>query len=973
MELACAQAQRENERLVHENDTLKREIEALRSQFAEAVKLSNQFEESAKENVQHVETIQSLNEKIGDLTSRLRISAQSREDLKDSFDRERAEANRQFEQQIELLKQEITERKNDLLVQERESKRKVEEIEKAKVEAEMKLKKAEIELKQIYASASQYFEEPVDDINKIVERFVKVKEVPVLKEPVQEKKCRCAKRKQKIKRLEEQIRYLNETHLKELRDLRAEFDQKESTMNLRFQETENRCERVSEQCEMLKQEKSKLIQEAAKLKTQLKCAAVEAETKRIDENLESEQKIKRLTTQLMETDEKNDTLKKQLQPLMKRVKALQATVKTQEQTLAGKDEEMRTLNEKFSAVSLDLDETSTERDRLKGELTNLHERFQDLLSTAKEYKESLNEIRAENRRLDTSLVSTTHELETSKADLESTRKERDELAEIIESQNKALRQNEALASEQKATIEKLSLDLEDSKQRLVHAVQPINEASLLPLAIEAVENLPEELAKILIDITKNPTIKAPTMLKQVLSVMNQWYQSASQRTRNELGSQKERNGQMSTGLNDFAQMLMRAFPRLDCDFGQVLEDESIRRKIENAIREMEVSIATEKEDKGKLESRIVDLLVEIGADDPGQAKTVVFDMKKELDDKDSQINDVKTKLRSYQKLMKAKQTQHEEEVGKLNGQIKDMETQMTKLKEEYETLQADNSRLNSENTALTEHYEQAMQDQMIQHEAQMKESQASLERLVEEVKLAKGLRQRTEESKVQMEEQMQHLQNTIYHLNSGMDKKNQDVEKMKKKLTEVAGKAKDRIEAEREVIQRKSEKIINHIQSKVTELTTENTRLKKSNTKLEERQEVLRSENEELAMKLQACEMRVESLEKDFEREKKLLSSQMKTQLRANENQFHKQLDELRVKLQDAKRNLIAFVANNFCTLFDVKNVLDDSSFEPFIINIRTKLSSLLALEANLRELLNLGPNQSIEDSVSSLLLAAAR
>jgi hypothetical protein len=58
-----------------------------------------------------------------------------------------------------------------------------------------------------------------------------------------------------------------------------------------------------------------------------------------------------------------------------------------------------------------------------------------------------------------------------------------------------------------------------------------------------------------------------------------------------------------------------------------------------------------------------------------------------------------------------------------------------------------------------------------------------------------------------------------------------------------------------------------------------------------------------------------------------------------------------------------------FCSLFDVKNSLDDGNFESFVRKIRMKLDELLGLETRLRILLSIGPNQSIVDSVSLLLL----
>ena len=250
---------------------------------------------------------------------------------------------------------------------------------------------------------------------------------------------------------------------------------------------------------------------------------------------------------------------------------------------------------------------------------------------------------------------------------------------------------------------------------------------------------------------------------------------------------------LNDSITDFAENLRRMFPPLTCDFSHFLDDESVGKEMFEYVRNLNSSLIKAKEEESELESRHLDIMVEVGENGPAQGLSAVRSLKSEASKKQSKIKEMNIKLQSYQKLIMAKDAQHKEDVETFKNRTAEAEAQTAKWKEEYSRLQL----------------------------------------------------------------------------------------------------------------------------------------------------------------------------------EKRLLNSQMKTQLRANENSFHQQLDEFRVKLQDAKQNPTAFVTHNFCALFDVKNTLDDSNFETFILNVRNKLSALLALESNLRELLNLGPNQSIEDSVSALLLGS--
>jgi hypothetical protein len=56
---------------------------------------------------------------------------------------------------------------------------------------------------------------------------------------------------------------------------------------------------------------------------------------------------------------------------------------------------------------------------------------------------------------------------------------------------------------------------------LIVATEPVDEISLLLLAAESVDSFPVELTQIVQDVTKNPTIGAPSKMKQIFIVIHE--------------------------------------------------------------------------------------------------------------------------------------------------------------------------------------------------------------------------------------------------------------------------------------------------------------------------------------------------------------------------------------------------------------------------------------------------------------------
>ena len=64
----------------------------------------------------------------------------------------------------------------------------------------------------------------------------------------------------------------------------------------------------------------------------------------------------------------------------------------------------------------------------------------------------------------------------------------------------------------------------------------------------------------------------------------------------------------------------------------------------------------------------------------------------------------------------------------------------------------------------------------------------------------------------------------------------------------------------------------------------------------------------------------------------------------------------------------MAYVGLQFCSIFNAKEQIDASNFESFIQRLRRKFESLISEENNIRRMLSLNSEDSIESAISVLL-----
>jgi chromosome segregation ATPase len=330
---------------------------------------------------------------------------------------------------------------------------------------------------------------------------------------------------------------------------------------------------------------------------------------------------------------------------------------------------------------------------------------------------------------------------------------------------------------------------------------------------------------------------------------------------------------------------------------------------------------------------------------------------------------LKSRIKTLQKSVRGKGLELAQVIQESTEKYQELEQELDRWKFVYNDLKAELEQLRSENLTQMNEYETKLEESCVRHKAETQEFENQISALIVQLKSAKLMVQKTEESKIVLEREICKLENTIKLSNAAGARRAQEGEVMKRKLAKVAHTARNRIQTERELLQRKFDQGVSVLQEKLTVLEVENKQLKHTATTTENACDRIRKQNDDLSLRLQAAEMRMASLVNDFEREKQLLISQTKTEMLAFENDYQGKLEECRAKIKEAKQNLIGFVTQQFCSLFKVNDLVDEPRFESFLHSVVNRVKELLRLDSNLRELLGLGPRQSIEDAVSTLLL----
>ena len=964
----------ENRKLRQINESLNDEINSLKKQLEKTLSASTSLEEMFKKNSDLMANIQRLNDEKEDLKHRLQISLQKNQEILSTYNEEKNNLISSKDREIQELNTQLNFKINEYSKEISENHSTIKSLEVKNQELELNVKYLKDENQKIYQLLTNHFQYDINSYNDIVHALDIIKEdqettkstlsIPTFSYDDSERIIN--KLKSKIKKNKNLYEQTISSQKKEIENLKNEHTKRVQDLDLKIQELQNKNERIEKQKNEILQEKDNILQENAKLSSKVKFTINDYESKILNESLQHNEAINELTNKLHKTESSNEKLKKQLLILIEQLKTYKSTTKTQKSQIEELEKSIAFFendNSNIKKENLELHQSSNEMKQSNQQLTsNLNE----LQLKFKENMLSLNEMKTENQKLKAIIEQSTISMEAQNNEFIAIKDERDSLLTTISKNESHIFELDSRINDLIMKNKNLEIELSTAQKKLIVAAEPVNEYSLLPLAAWATGSFPDDLSRIVSDISNNQTLKTPTKLKQIFSIIVDWYQKQTKRIDNDLDETKHKLFITTNNINSFSAFLGKIFGK---DYSDILTNEKMQNDLLENIEKLKSYINQIETKASNYEKEMIDFLVFINCDNLVSAKEKLEKMKKKLAKFKDNHNLQKKKNNDLANSFASREKEYIANIKNIQKINNNLQNELDKTQKIIKSLQLEISNLKSQNEENLANAERKIHDISIEYESKLKEYENQTNLLTDKITEITNLRQKSEESKVPLKNEILLLQKSNQYLNEKNEKKNQEMRELKKIAEENLKKSHDIIESNTQAFRRKEKKYQNLIKRMSDESQSESDKYNKSISSLENKNESLSAQNDELSIKLQTVEMKLNTLTEDFERQKRLFESQMKTEALSNEVQFNSKLEECRKKLHEAKISIMGFVASQFCVLFDAKETLDESNFEIFIKNVSDKLNELLNMEWKLRELLKLGPHQSIVDSISSLIL----
>lgn len=819
----------------------------------------------------------------------------------------------------------------------------------------------------------------------------------------------------KMKNLVDTLRIEKESTIKEIT---KKYENQISDLNALIDQLKSEIEKRNERIEYISQEKKNLLQENGKLTAQVEFST--------NQNLFQQQisKVKQVSVsnnnslvsdsepniEVNQLRTANEKLKKQLSTSISKIKLLEDDrsrlkfqMKTQKQSILDMSTDIERLNNERQEMSQNIIE-------LEKKLSITIQKHRSAAIAAQQQSEFLGQKTMDFEKIKIALTKDQNQFSQQLDEIQNLQEERKKIVSLLHRVSLLLNQYDRYEHEknQKEELQKkfkLSTNSNFSNNSNYNSYDNLNDITN-PVAAFTCTEFPEDLADLVNSLASKNNLRTIAKIKQILLVIAQYYNEQIIEIRNSMKDERERYLKTNDNFKNLTDFLINLFPQLDLDFENgfkktlttYIEDlQKIKNdysKLKTSFQEFEQihylnqsmppqysqkvtlynyknnnnnndnseetvhennnnNVLDENERKAK-----VDLLRILDCDTINEARKKVVEIQKKLgkyvikfkkeklkrkqiskeamqheNNLREQLESAKMTLSEFEQSASSLEIQKEGERAALTTHIEKMNSENEKLKDEVSRLEALKTQFQSD---MTEKYRrlQNIESQLINKSKDLKNACRAVELLQQQVR-----------------------------------KKDLEVNELRSKIKLTMKQNSEKVKNEREMMQSRFDQIVeplklknNEFQNAVNDLNDTIANLETDNMKLRKEIAEKTIENEKLAML-------ADSAKKEADHEKQLIESKSKAAISSLEVECRTKVDEYKWKIDQSKKDVMGLVGMQFCNLYDLNEKIDESNFENFLKGIRIMLEKLVAQDSRLRQLLCLGPSQSVEDAVSKLLL----
>ena len=926
-------------------------------QFDAVIETMQQSELLSKENVQLKAQINQLKAQKDELSQRLKISEQTKEDLSNKVKASLADSEREHQEEVQQLQAQILSLQNQNRIEAEKLRMKMQmsDDQALKSQADNAVMKSQIG--KLLKLSSNYFHKTFDDLKQLTDHLMhpKVDEIESIKASMNEN----AQDKEKLKRLKEafdeeksKCKQLELEVIQLRQTLQTESSKFASQVN-QFQDKERKLQNTINQLQ--NDHKQEIVTLQNKMNSR-KYHTMMTQTNNVDfgsiERLsDANKEIDRLNSKLIEaqntiahqqskidsyaaqsTDDNN--VKEKL-----REKAQKAIAKNEKMLKDMKEDEKR-----INALIEKLGECNDEKAQLESRIAVMKAENSDIQN---QYDLVSKELSNTKRAID--LIE--RQLFAQIAEVKQITNDRDYLLTLVHNQNQALQKTESIIENIKKQVPKQSIFGPNSPSTSSNAQEISNDWEF--------GTLPEDLKSILRGIAENDGFSVEKRIAQIFNVVSRWFDNKESESAKEIKELKEKIEKSGQALSDFATSILNAIDQDSLDIEEIVEAISNLYKeklgLQQKVNELEAKpVVCDKATFDEMTETIESLqdIIKVQRNKLKQRKAELKECKETfISVKDKTDEELQTLRDSHDK---ARQTidSLQEQLDELHQRNKELLDELTETKD---------SHINEYSQAQSE-----IEAIMMEHSTKLEEMKAESDRQLQardnKLLSLQNKVQEYENSIKKWEEMSRDANDEVRNLKSQINKLNMEKDEQFEKMVHQK-------EKEARQIENKYQSMIEQLKIKSSETEAIVQNMTKDIEENEQKMKMMTQQMTEMQFKLQKADLKAQSQLDSVERTKKLAIAQLKAKLMAAETNYSLKFDEQKHQWEAEKRNLFGYFAQQFGAFFDAKQALNEDSFKQVVAKIKNEMERHIKQEKTIRRLLKAKESQSTEDALADLVL----
>ncbi|EAY01580.1 hypothetical protein TVAG_025780 [Trichomonas vaginalis G3] len=534
-----------------------------------------------------------------------------------------------------------------------------------------------------------------------------------------------------------------------------------------------------------------------------------------------------------------------------------------------------------------------------------------------------------------------------------------------------LKENEEL----KEKLKKSEENIEDVTRKLYEKPQ-VQESDVIPKTAWYFNGFDKSLTAKIDEIGNNDNLQITSKIQNIFKLISKHY---NKKISNLVKETNDINDQFCLMKNIIGQFVVDL--SIAATDKAITIDELMQSEGQNLISQV-FTIRSERDNLYRESREISEKLEKIkksfGKECPRVYKKRTDKLIGELESKSEEME---KKYKKYKCLLTNLKSQKEKSDVETNSKFEDLQNENAKFKEENTELTSDISALKHQVQALTNKLretEHQIEVNNNEYNAQVEEliKKGKEERIRIEAEMSDEIKRVTENLMLTSDNfedsqtQINKLKSVIAAQKAALDEMISNRE-YQKKVSEIAQASQEKkYELEKQQLIDSYEAAIHELKDQSENLRKDFTKLsvelsKTEKSKKSARQQVFDAMNEKNELINQ-----LESQKSQFDRERKILQSQISAEKLNAEAAFNKNMEEVNMQANNDKIQIMAYAINAFRDNYDVKVEINEKAYRNCINKTKEQISKLKRTDETIRKMVCAAPTQTTDDAVAKIIVS---